>query len=157
MGLSYYWLIGERKQNKSFIPLEIFEKKQGILVDPETGKLPIYSNAMFAQMAAYEYKRRYGYKLEFFEIPCLGCFLSGLGQSAGKKVRNITYLDSKWKILYHTNKQNEYKIPNHFVIHDEHSNNRFLLCGCTEQGRKPVWLEINNAKSRGILADDMSL
>ncbi|NCB42806.1 MAG: hypothetical protein EOM59_09320 [Clostridia bacterium] len=155
MSLEYFWLIGEIKQNKNFVPLPVFEKKYGVVIDPENKQLPIYTNSLFAQIAAYNYKERYGYDLNLYKIPCLGCFLSGLGQTAGRKVADITYLNNQWKISYHVSDQGNYKTPNHFSIYDEETMNNFFLVGCKEQGKSPVWIEYEEARRRKFIVNNL--
>ncbi len=154
-GLSYFWLVGDRKKNKKNIPLPVFDKKYGVFVDSETNRIPVYTNSIFAQIAAFEYKEKQGLDLMLFEIPCLGCFLNGLGITEGKKVAEMTYLNNQWKIGYYVSDEGNYRIPNHFILHDQDSTNDFLLVGCADKGQPPVWIEMEDAKNRGMINHDI--
>lgn len=157
LGMSYYWLIGKKRQSKGFVSLPFLEKTDGVFVDPQDKHLPIYSSSLFAQMAAVDYKEKYGFDLNLFEIPCLGCFLNGLALTVGRKIADTTFLDNKWKIQYYVSDQGNYKVPNHFIIHDEQGMNDFALVGCMEQGIKSTWSEIEYAKKRKYIVNNIML
>ena len=133
----YFWLIGPQKKGAGIYPLNILDRKMGLFVGPQANTLHVYSSSLYAEMAAYEYSKKYEIDLKADYIKCMGCFMGGVAGELRGKVKSAL-LDNQWKIEFYSCDSHGYNKPTHFFL-EESADERYALFQCREDGKMPIW------------------
>lgn len=140
--LDYWCLVGDLTEGNEVHSVRCFGHDTGLYIDPETAEVPVFTSAIFADLAAQAILERRGLSLEPRHLPCLPCYLTGMHNDLPKGLTEGARLNGQWAIDCYSCAQSltpGHGWVGHFYIQDD--GRSFALCGCSDKKVPPVGWE----------------
>lgn len=133
--IRWSWLAGQLG-TRGAEAVRLFEE-EGLYVDPSTRRIPVFTNRLDAVRLARRLQPE-GVSLQMYDIPCLGCFMTGVASELGRERVRGALIDGQWNVQFFTCSEHGADAPSHFVLKDGAAS--YHLIGCAERGW-PRWAE----------------
>lgn len=136
--LDYYFLIGRLNDSEDVHHSGHLPPDKGVYVIPDHDLIPVFTSSIYADLYAQEVKNKYGIELQADVLPCVKCYITGSYKSIDSADVSGVILNNQWLLdCYDCNLCDNYS--GHFFLND--GDKAYALCGCSELGVKPIWIE----------------
>lgn len=138
--LGYHFLVGSLSDSAAVHQVGHLPPNKGVYVasDSDQELIPVFTSAIYADIYAQQVKEKFGSELQADLLPCVKCYISGSYRSFETTLPNGIILNSQWIVdCYDCNICDN--SSGHFFLND--GDNVYALCGCSELGVKPIWIE----------------